>query len=314
MMNKDGMNMFYRIENGKTIETDLKNAQISCQNQYYGYFSFDHIEQVVQKLGIDGKLVAESVGYGSMTYENHDCFDFICLNILDRDALYIEPDRICIYVLKNMLLFFSKNDAVLQRFLHDAAKENNANISFNRLLSNFFEKLTADDVDVLEKIEQEISDLESELIESKKRNCVKEIISLRKRLMALKRYYEQLLNVLDELMENENDLLNEHTLRYFKIFEGKVERLYHNILNLRDYVTQVREAYQAEVDIGLNNIMKIFTVLTAIFLPLTLLVGWYGMNLRMPEFQWNFGYPMVIIIAVLIVAFCLYYFKKNKWF
>jgi magnesium transporter len=47
-------------------------------------------------------------------------------------------------------------------------------------------------------------------------------------------------------------------------------------LNLRDYVTQVREAYQAELDISLNNIMKIFTVITAFFSPLTLLVGWYA--------------------------------------
>jgi magnesium transporter len=93
-----------------------------------------------------------------------------------------------------------------------------------------------------------------------------------------------------------------------------VDRLYHSVLNLRDYVTQVREAYQAEVDIGLNNIMKLFTVLTAVFLLLTLLVGWYGMNLQMPEFKWAFGYPLVIIIAVAIVVFCLVIFKKKKWF
>jgi magnesium transporter len=189
------------------------------------------------------------------------------------------------------------------------------NIVFDRMLSTFFERLTAQDVVFLDKIEQEISNLENALISSKRqKNCVKEIISLRKRLLVLKRYYEQLLNVLDELQQNENDTLHGNSLRYFKIYAGRVERLYHSVLNLRDYVTQVREAYQAEVDISLNNIMKIFTVITAIFLPLTLIVGWYGMNLNLPEFQWSFGYPFVIILSVAVVVLCLIIFKKRKWF
>ena len=70
------------------------------------------------------------------------------------------------------------------------------------------------------------------------------------------------------------------------------------VLNLRDYVTQVREAYQAQIDINLNKVMKIFTVITSIFLPLTLIVGWYGMNLKMPEYSWVYGYPFVIGLIV----------------
>lgn len=131
--------------------------------------------------------------------------------------------------------------------------------------------------------------------------------------MALKRYYEQLMNVLDAMQESEHGLLDGHAMR-FRLYFGRVDRLYHSVLNLRDYVTQVRESYQAEVDISLNNIMKIFTVITAIFLPLTLIVGWYGMNLNMPEYAWAWSYPMVIALCVAVVLFCIAYFKKHKWF
>jgi magnesium transporter len=86
------------------------------------------------------------------------------------------------------------------------------------------------------------------------------------------------------------------------------------VLNSRDYVSQVREAYQAQVDIDQNTIMKVFTVITSIFLPLTLLVGWYGMNLRMPEFSWDYGYPFVILLSVIVVSLCVVFFKKKKWF
>ena len=306
--------MFYAIEDGKVYKKDIEDVIINDQHQYFGLISYDKREAILQKFELNGKLLTDMEENKSMIFENHEGFDFICLNILNRKTLLSSADRVYIYVRKNMILFICKNISVVEKMMYKVIDDENLKIGFNRILSTFFEKLTVDDVAFLEKIEKEISNLENALIMSKKRDCVKEIISLRKRLMAFKRYYEQLLDVLDELQENENNILHENSLRNFKIFTGRVDRLYHNILNLRDYVTQVREAYQAEVDIGLNNIMKIFTVITAIFLPLTLLVGWYGMNLQMPEYKWFLGYPMVIVLSVAVVAFCLFYFKKHKWF
>ena len=144
--------------------------------------------------------------------------------------------------------------------------------------------------------------MEEFLITGKEINYIREIIEMRKRLMVLKRYYEQLSDIAEDICENENELIREKTMKFFRIFQSRVERLYQEVLNLRDYITQVREAYQAQVDINLNNIMKLFTVITAIFLPLTLIVGWYGMNLQMPEYGWRFGYPVIIGISAAVVA------------
>ena len=94
----------------------------------------------------------------------------------------------------------------------------------------------------------------------------------------------------------------------------RTERSYQNILNLRESVTQVRESYEAEVDISLNTTMKVFTVVTTIFLPLTLIVGWYGMNFAIPEYHWKHGYAMVILLSILCVLACIAFFKKRKWF
>ena len=59
--------------------------------------------------------------------------------------------------------------------------------------------------------------------------------------------------------------------------------------------------------------MKVFTVVTSIFLPLSLIAGWYGMNFRfMPELSWRFGYPLVFILSAAVVIICLCYFKKKK--
>ncbi len=303
--------MLYAVENGKMVQRDIGEAADS-RGHYFGVYAVEEAAAVLDAFALSEKPLRDAAANTSMVYESHEGFDFVSVSDLNRTSLHARPIRIFIYLRKNLILMFSDHTTLIEKVCKDM--DCAVHISFERLLFAFFERLTADDASLLEKMEQEIIGLEDALITSRKRNCVKEIISLRKRLMVLKRYYEQLLGLLDELQENENGLLPGIALRYFKIFAGRVDRFYHSVINLRDYVTQVREAYQAEVDIGLNNIMKIFTVITAVFLPLTLLVGWYGMNLQMPEFRWSFGYPMVILIAIAIVVVCMVIFKKKKWF
>ncbi len=304
----------YNITQEKIRPIGLEDIIPSDQSHFYGFISYEESEAVLQAFGLNNKIILDSIKNKLMKYENYEGFDLICINILDHESLFSsQENKICIYVGKNIKLFFCSNVSVIIKLMYSIGEEG-VSIEYNRLISAFFEKVTIEDPVALEKIENEIYALEDGLISSKKINYVNKIISLRKKLMVFKQYYEQLLNILDGLQENENNLLSNRSLRHFKIFSGKVERLYHSVLHMRDYVTQVREAYQAQVDINLNTTMKIFTVITAIFLPLTLIVGWYGMNFQIPEFHWAFGYPMVIILSIAVVVFCLIYFKKHNWF
>ena len=78
---------------------------------------------------------------------------------------------------------------------------------------------------------------------------------------------------------------------------------------------QVREVYQAQVDIQQNRVMKVLAVVTTLFSPLALIVGWYGMNFTgMPELRWPMGYPMVIMLSLAVVVACLIFFRRKKFF
>ena len=84
---------------------------------------------------------------------------------------------------------------------------------------------------------------------------------------------------------------------------------------LQENVIQLRELYQARLDTAQNSVMMVLTIVTTIFLPLTLLTGWYGMNFKnMPELGWRYGYPLVIVTALLIIILEIIYFKKKKFF
>lgn len=130
----------------------------------------------------------------------------------------------------------------------------------------------------------------------------------------LHNYYEQLIDIGEALGEDENGLFPSEELRYFKLFTDKARRLSEGVESLRLQLEHCSAAYQSMLDIRLNHTMKTFTVLSALFLPLTLLTGWYGMNFQyMPELHWRYGYVFVIALAFVIAVICLRTFKKHRW-
>lgn len=98
------------------------------------------------------------------------------------------------------------------------------------------------------------------------------------------------------------------------MLEERIVRLRQESQLLREYCTQIQSMFQSEIDIRQNRIMKILTLVTTIFLPLSLLVGWYGMNFTgMPELSWKYGYPAVIVVSLSIVLISLWICKKKKF-
>ena len=115
------------------------------------------------------------------------------------------------------------------------------------------------------------------------------------------------------LTENDNEIFDE-SIKSLSLFIDKVNRLKDNVDILTDSVVHLWDAYQASLDMRLNETMKFFTLVTTIFFPLTVIVGWYGMNFNtMPELTWKYGYPFVIVFSILIIAALIFWFKKKKW-
>ena len=131
------------------------------------------------------------------------------------------------------------------------------------------------------------------------------IMELRREISQKKRYYEEMELLSDELADMEPE---------FVFIDKKFDRLYDFILRNQEYLEQVREAYQAQIDLVQNNTMKTLTVVTMVFLPLQLITGWFGMNLIMPEFNWAHGYPYVIFLSLAILLGEIIFFRWKKWF
>lgn len=296
------------------VNKEEETEKIEAKNEYFSVITFDKLEELKEEFNINEKIKDEFSSCKVSKFESHDGFDFISLKIPDFKDLTKKSIRICIYFRSNLLLFITEENALLNEIYKGILSKDIKVDSLGRILYIFFDRLTVDDSYKLENIEQEIEELEEALITSEKDNCIREIIFLRKKLLKLKRYYEQFINITELLEENENGLLDKKILRYYRMLSNRINRSYQSVINLRDYVTQVREAYQAQVDINQNKLMKMYTIITTIFFPLTLIVGWYGMNVNVPEFNWVYGYPFVITLSIVVILLCIIWFKKKRWF
>lgn len=182
------------------------------------------------------------------------------------------------------------------------------------IVCEFLELLISKDLLHLEKLEDELALLEDQALAGHLEGFNSKMTGLRKEIVRWIRYYTQLGDLSCEFQENENGYFQDNDLHLLHIIEKRIERLLGEAQSLREYGIQVRELFQAEIGIRQNQIMKTLTIVTTIFLPLSLVAGWYGMNFsEMPELTWKYGYPVVIGACILIGLICLWIMRKKKF-
>lgn len=267
--------------------------------------------------GIPETLLQRALENPYPRFESHEGLDMLCVRVADGPVAAEDSGSVLhIFLTADDLVLFCGDEAYRATLETRLCQQADAPAeSFGRILARLFEQILDGDRAALERQEERIMQLEREIIVERQRgDYVRRIIMLRRRLLHLSRYYTQLIETMEYLLLNENKLLDTRAAKLLKIEKSRAARLLASVSAQTEYVTQIREAYQSQVDISLNKTMKVFTVLTAIFLPLSLIAGWYGMNFNMPEYQSPWGYPLVIAVSVLTVGLCVFLFRKNKWF
>lgn len=185
--------------------------------------------------------------------------------------------------------------------------------SLRHFLLLLLEFLIAEDVLYLQTIEDEIGSLEEQLSQRIPEEFSQKILAYRKQINRFHSYYEQLMNISDQMQEFLSDQMPVEEMRAWQMYANRTERLHNHVEMLREYVLQLRELYQSQIDMEQNRIMTLLTIVTTIFMPLTLIAGWYGMNFsNMPMLGWKYGYPAVIVVSVLVIIAEILYFRKKK--
>lgn len=161
--------------------------------------------------------------------------------------------------------------------------------------------------DRLEELEELIFENPDRTLIDKNREIKKEIIKLRKALIPS-------LEAINKLKRGESDLVMKDTLPYFDDIYDHMVQVLDYIDTYREISAELKESYLSNLTLRMNQVMKLLTIITSIFIPLSFIAGIYGMNFRnMPELGWKYGYYTILGIMFLLTVGMLIYFRRKKW-
>ncbi len=216
----------------------------------------------------------------------------------EKGVIFIDDEGFCNAVIRKIANTKRLVNPCLERFLYD-----------------FLEQIICDDRKMLEGYDHTLDELEDQILDGNTEGVLEQIAEIRNDLRDLKIHYTQLIDVCQEFEENENHFFKDENERYFHLVAQRIERLLEMLLTLVDFTIQLREFCQSKIDEKQNRNLAFLTIISSIFMPLTLIAGWYGMNFKyMPELDKVWAYPLVFVVSVMIVVVCIVFFKKNKWF
>lgn len=287
-----------------------------------GILSDEEWKEEATELNIDPFAIEEAIISNGRVRSNMDIFDNFCfgiVNIINQENVLAQRDKIGIFLMKDVfyLIDYLDEDQSTRQFFNETMEHmKKCDMSIERFVTTFFNKVMGNDQAEIEQLEYQINQMEDELMEGRGGESFNpRMMEMKKKLLVLHTYYEQIHDIVELLEADEISIMDESRLWMFRRLDKKIERLSNNTQLLRESLVQLRDAHQAAMDFRLNNTMKLFTVVTTIFLPLTLIAGWYGMNFNsMPELDWKYGYLVVILLSIVVVVGCLAFFKKKKYF
>ncbi len=215
---------------------------------------------------------------------------------------WLDEKKVVAYAATSIFVLMTDSETV-QGYAAAVSEDADGLMQFHQFLL----ELTASDIYRLESLENMIISLEDRLLldASPSSAGIKDIIKVRKDILKIKRYYDHMEFLSDEMAGVDSA---------FGFISHKFSKLMDFVSQLQGHIESVREAYQSQIDIEQNNIMKFFTVVTTIFTPLTLITGWYGMNFDIPECSWRWGYGFVIGLSASVVLALIVVFRRKKWF
>ena len=168
---------------------------------------------------------------------------------------------------------------------------------------------------VLEKLGEKIEFLQEELIKNLTPKTLHEIHELKRELIFLRKSIWPLREVISALQRQESILIKDTTRIYLRDVYDHAIQVMDSIETFREMISAMIEIYLSNLNNRINSVMKVLTVIATIFMPPTFIVGIYGMNFKyMPELDWKYGYPTVLLLMLFIAVTMLVIFKKKKWF
>lgn len=254
--------------------------------------------------------------------DEYEKYLFIVLHFpyYDKETDAIQQDEVNIFIGGSYVISLSPGNKVLNSIFNKLKRR----VTFRRkymgstsgyLLYNIIDEMFAACFPLLDKLSDEIDDIERDVFQMEKpKDMLKDILSLKKDIITFRRIIIPQRTLVAQLEHKNKKFLPEDLDVYFDDIVDKVEKTYNNLETLRDIVTSLHETNESILSHNTNNIIKILTIFSVIMLPLTFVTGLYGMNIiNLPVAEHQFSFQIISGFLILVVIAMLIFFRYKRW-
>jgi magnesium transporter len=246
-------------------------------------------------------------------------FCLLPMMYFNEETCTIEQEQVSVVLGKNFVISFQE-DAERDVFDHlrDKMRIDNSRIravGADYLCYTLLDIIVDSYYSIIDKLGERIELMEDAVQHQANTRTQARINFLRKELLLFKRAIAPVRELVNGFLKSESDLLEERTTKYFKDVYDHIIQANDLAENYRDVVLNVQDLYHTQINLKMNEIMKVLAVVTTIMAPLTFIVGIYGMNFdNMPELHTKNGYYFTMLFMLLLLIGMIIFFKKKKWF
>lgn len=252
--------------------------------------------------------------------EDYGSYLFVVLKMLlpnPENGGAFSTEQVSLVLGKGWVISFTEREASL--FDQVLARIRNGQGRHRRMGSDYLAYTLMDAVvdqyfSVLEGLGERIEDLEEEVVSRPEPQTLQTIHQVKRELIFLRRSVWPLREVVTAVGRGESGLVTEATRLYLRDVYDHAVQVIDIIEAFRDMTAGMLDIYLSSLSNRMNEVMKVLTLIATIFMPLTVIVGLYGMNFKyMPELEWRWGYPSVLAAMVLVAAAMIFFFKRKRW-
>jgi magnesium transporter len=321
----------FDFDEGTFSETELKNiteCHLYKDKSTFSWINIDgiedkeSIEQIGQIFNIHPLVVEDILIKGQRPkMEEFPNLIFVSLQMLiyqEKEGT-VDSEQVSFVLGERFILTFQEDipgdvfDPIRNRIRVGKAKIRSAGIDY--LLYSLIQSVIDHYFGILEKLGDKIEDLEATVMDDASMWNLKLIYRLKRDIITLRKSVWPLRELLNQITRSESELFQRKNKIYFRDLYDHTIEIIDSIEVNRDILTSLLDIHLSSMSYKMNNVMKVLTVISTIFIPLTFITSIYGMNFTfMPELKWKYGYAFVWGIMLFCVFWMFYFFRKRKWF
>ncbi len=230
----------------------------------------------------------------------------------------IEAEQLSILLFKNTVISFqepNKNDAFdIIRLRLRQGKGRVRKLGADYLFYALMDAIVDGYFHVLEKIGDEVEEVEEEIMNNNSKNSLKRLYTLKRELIFLRRQVWPIRDLISNMIRSESEYITDNTQLFLRDLQDHSIRIIDSIETYRDLLSGIMDVHYSNTSNKMNEVMKVLTIMSSIFIPVTFVAGVYGMNFEfMPELKSPYGYIGTWVVMILMMLGQIVFFKKKKW-